>query len=185
MNNNDIEEDIEILKEFTKRYQEQMISCCFGMSKKSLGTITQKQYIAIENVIAYIERLEKENKELKEYIFIAPNLDKMTAIKYLEIQREGYFRGRNEEQQKAKPIINELEEKANKYDSLVERIKERIKSVDKCYNNLIEPYFDNSINMINTSCMSKREKEEFINKRNCLLVQKTSYENILKLIEEE
>lgn len=81
--------------------------------------------------------------------------------------------------------LKELQCIANKYDRLVEKIKERIKSVEKCYNKLIKPYFDRSINMINTSYMSKKEKEEFINKRNCLLVQKATFEEILELMKEE
>lgn len=49
----------------------------------------------------------KKVKELEEYIFVAPNLDEMTATKYLAIQRESYVKGRAEEQQKAKQIIYE------------------------------------------------------------------------------
>ena len=44
-------------------------------------------------------------EELKEYIFIAPNLDEMTATKYANIQREAYTKGRAEEQQRAEYII--------------------------------------------------------------------------------
>ena len=53
------------------------------------------------------EEHQKEIAELKEYIFIAPNLDEMTATKYANIQREAYFRGRAEEQQRAEQIIYE------------------------------------------------------------------------------
>ena len=52
-------------------------------------------------------KLQKENEELKEYIVIAPNLDKMTATKYRNIQQDAYIQGRTEEQQKAKQIIYE------------------------------------------------------------------------------
>ena len=48
---------------------------------------------------------QKEIAELKEYIFIAPNLDEMTATKYANIQREAYTKGRAEEQQRAEYII--------------------------------------------------------------------------------
>ena len=51
------------------------------------------------------EEHQKEIAELKEYIFIAPNLDEMTATKYANIQREGYIRGRAEEQERAEYII--------------------------------------------------------------------------------
>lgn len=51
------------------------------------------------------EEHQKEIAELKEYIFIAPNLDEMTATKYANIQREAYTKGRAEEQQRAEYII--------------------------------------------------------------------------------
>ena len=51
------------------------------------------------------EEHQKEIAELKEYIFIAPNLDEMTATKYANIQREAYTKGRVEEQQRAEYII--------------------------------------------------------------------------------
>lgn len=75
-----------------------------------------------------------------------------------------------------KPLII----KANKYDSLVEKIRYRIKSVKNCYDDLIKPYYDEELNIINTSYMNKKEKEEFINKRNCLLVQKATFEEVLQ-----
>ena len=80
-------------------------------------------------------------------------------------------------------ITQQLQSESNKYDNLVEKIKERIKSVERCYQDLIEPYFDKSINTINTSCMTKKEKEEFINKSNCLMIQKTVYEEVLELLD--
>lgn len=62
---------------------------------------------ANKTILNLIEKLQKENKELKEYIAIAPNLDEMTATKYIYIRQDGYIQGRVEEQQKAKQIINE------------------------------------------------------------------------------
>lgn len=41
---------------------------------------------------------------------------------------------------------------------------------------------DERLNMINVSFMSRKEKEEFTNKRNCLLVQKHCYAEILKIV---
>ena len=62
-----------------------------------------------ENEIARQKQINKEHQkeiaELKEYIFIAPNLDEMTATKYANIQREAYTKGRVEEQQRAEYII--------------------------------------------------------------------------------
>lgn len=52
------------------------------------------------------KELEEENKRLKEYISVAPNLDEMTAVKYRNIQESAYIRGVAEEQKRAKEIIH-------------------------------------------------------------------------------
>lgn len=62
---------------------------------------------ANKTILSLIEKLKKENEELKEYIAIAPNLDEMTAIKYRSIQQNAYIQGRVEERQKAEKTINE------------------------------------------------------------------------------
>ena len=74
--------------------------------------------------------------------------------------------------------IKQLESDKQK---LIEKLEKRIQSVEKCYQDLIKPYYDEKLNIVNTSFMSKREKEEFINKSNCLLVQKHCYEEILEI----
>lgn len=69
-----------------------------------------------------IKQVLKENKQLKEYIAIAPNLDEMTAIKYRNIQQDAYIQGRADEQQKAEQIIHEnyiLKQKIK--DKIIER----------------------------------------------------------------
>ena len=65
---------------------------------------------------------------------------------------------------------------------LIEKMEEKVKSVEKCYQELIKPYYDKKLNIINVSLMSKKEKEEFINKINCLLIQKNCYEEILSIL---
>lgn len=70
----------------------------------------------------------------------------------------------------------------NKSD-IKEYLNKRIQDVEKCYQNLIKPYYVESINMISISGMTKKEKEEFINQRNCLLVQKETYNEILQFLE--
>lgn len=76
------------------------------------------------------EKHRKKIKELEEYISIAPNLDKMTATKYVSIQQEAYIRGRAEEQQKAEKIINENYIPKQKVKN---RIKENKKLIDETY----------------------------------------------------
>lgn len=60
----------------------------------------------VKKMQAEREQYKKRIQELEEYISIAPNLDKMTATEYVNIQREAYVKGRAEEQQKAEEIIN-------------------------------------------------------------------------------
>lgn len=82
-------------------------------------------YKIVKIVLNLIEKLQKENEELKEYIMLAPNLDEMTAIKYRNIQEEAYIRGRMEEQQRAEQIIYENYILIQKIKDKIEEIKER------------------------------------------------------------
>lgn len=76
--------------------------------------------------------------------------------------------------------IDQLESREQK---LIEKLEERIKAVDKCYNELLTDV--GGIKIINVTGLTKEEKEEIINKRNCLLVQKYCYEEILEILEKE
>ena len=71
-----------------------------------------------------IDRLQKENEELKEYIAITPNLDEMTATKYRNIQQNAYIQGMAEEQQKAEQIIYENYIPIQKVKDKIEEIQE-------------------------------------------------------------
>ena len=77
----------------------------------------------------------------------------------------------------AKEYIEQLESDKQK---LIEKLEERIKAVDKCYNELLTDV--GGIKIINVTGLTKKEKEEIINKRNCLLVQKYCYEEILEIL---
>lgn len=71
----------------------------------------------------------------------------------------------------------ELDEKVDK---VTDKLKERIKSVEKCYEELLTDI--GGVKIIIVTGLSKKEKEEVINKRNCLLVQKHCYEEILEML---
>lgn len=62
------------------------------------------------------EKFQKENEKLKEYIALAPNLDEMTATKYINIQQNSYVQGRAEEQKKYFNLINKIEDKIDRFD---------------------------------------------------------------------
>lgn len=57
----------------------------------------------------------------------------------------------------------------------------RIEMVDKALDDMV----DKNIGMINVSLLTKKEKAEVVNKRNCLLVQKHCYEEILQIFTED
>lgn len=63
---------------------------------------------------------------------------------------------------------------------------ERIKSVDKCYNKEL-PWIDlgEGYRAINVSGLSEDERFDIVNKRNCLTVQRNTYEEVLDKIKEE
>lgn len=69
---------------------------------------------------------------------------------------------------------------------LKKHLETRIKSVNETYEREL-PLIDigEGHKIINVSYLSKKEKEEVINKRNCLLVQKHTYQEILDFIEGE
>lgn len=82
---------------------------------RELNELFNKTYInntkernALAHILSDYKRVLKENEGLKEYIFVAPNLDKMTATKYMNIQKEAYVRGKADEQQRAEQIIYEI-----------------------------------------------------------------------------
>ena len=129
---NSIEEDIKILESIIEEYEDcsvpeidMQVDVTFREKQNNaLNTILsdykrvlkENEELDNDNVewrakyviqLAKIDDLQKENKGLKEYITIAPNLDEMTATKYSNIQRYAYIQGRAEEQQKAKQIIYE------------------------------------------------------------------------------
>ena len=94
-----IEDDVNELKSIMNLRTESG----FAYSQKN----TLKLQKSIRNVLAEREQDKKRIQELEEYISIAPNLDEMTATKYINIQREAYIRGKAEEQQRAEQIIYE------------------------------------------------------------------------------
>ena len=70
------------------------------MSRRKLKyTKLDRHDKSIYNLLNLIEKLQKENEELKEYILKAPNLDEMTATKYIIIRQEAYIQCIAEEKQ--------------------------------------------------------------------------------------
>ena len=136
-----IKENEELKRDRNNNYQmialaqNEALGCMQGyedgkkLKRSAVACIVENQqyYIIkkeIEHYKKYIEKLQKENEQLKEYIAIAPNLDEMTATKYSNIQQDAYIQGRTEEQQKAEQIIYESYISKQKIKDKIERIQE-------------------------------------------------------------
>ena len=93
-------------------------------AEHEIHLVRNEQLDRKEKAITRCNELENENKSLREYIAIAPNLDEMTATKYRNIQQEAYIQGRAEEQQKAEQII---------YENYIpkQKIKDKIREINK------------------------------------------------------
>ena len=69
-----------------------------------------------------------------------------------------------------------------KIEEIEQKLVERIKDVEKCYDKEIKPFYDEKIKMLNVSALSKEHQNALINTRNCLIVQKSVYEEVLNYI---
>lgn len=64
-----------------------------------------------------------------------------------------------------------------------DKIKEKMEQTKKVYDEEMKPYMldtGNGEKVLNVTGLNKKEKEELINKRNCLLVQIKTYEMLLE-----
>ena len=127
-------------KKAIEYYQDKEISFSVDFNTaellKALG-ITETEEDSFKNhqirfrtLLNLIEKLQKENEELKEYIAIAPNLDEMTATKYRNIQQDAYIQGRAEEQQKAEQIIYENYIPKQTVKDKIEELKKNLYTVE-------------------------------------------------------
>ena len=137
------------MNEEEKKIIEKFVEKCnkFDESVEIKGVSVGEEYRILETVckaLDLVEKLQKENEELKEYIAIAPNLDEMTATKYRNIQQDAYIQGRAEEQQKAEQIIYENYIPIQKVKDKIEEIKQEKKK--KYGNCLIKMYEDELVN---------------------------------------
>ena len=114
--------------------------------QEAIETVLQ----ALDNSISTEEynKIKEENEMLREYIIVATNLDEMTATRYAEIQKEGYFKGRAEGQQKAEQIIS------NNYISK-QLIKEEIKELERELKEIEKLQFNDYYEYIQTSTQTK------------------------------
>lgn len=153
----------------------------FVECKQDMSVITANE---MKIILQYIEQIEKSDASKEQSSINYYNETKALKQNLDEAWEEWNNLNEycNQEIQKRNKRIEQLESDKQK---LIEKLEERMKSVEKCYQDLINPYYDERLNMINVSFMSRKEKEEFTNKRNCLLVQKHCYAEILSIVKGE
>lgn len=90
-----------------------------------------------------IEKLQNEKQLLNEFIYITGGKDipkDITVTRYVTIQREGYFQGREEERKIARKYFNEIQEelkcKDKQIDLMAEFINKQDIDEDICKNNM-------------------------------------------------
>lgn len=78
-------------------------------------------------------------------------------------------------------IINSYIEREQK---LIEKLEEKNRNINKLLDEMVTD-MGKGIKIINVTGLTRKEKEEVVNKRNCLLVQEYCYEEILKILKGE
>lgn len=78
-------------------------------------------------------------------------------------------------------IINSYIEREQK---LIEKLEEKNRNINKLLDEMMTD-MGKGIKIINVTGLTRKEKEEVVNKRNCLLVQEYCYEEILKILKGE
>lgn len=136
MEENSREEDIKNLNEIIELSKEEIDA----KDENITAILDIEDLISLEHILSEYKRVLKENEGLKEYIAIAPNLDKMTAVKYRNIQQDAYIKGRAEEQQRAEQIIYENYIPIQKVKDKIEELEKRKQEYEE-ENTIDEDYF--------------------------------------------
>lgn len=118
----------------------------------------------LRTILNHTEQLEKQVKELKK--------GQASLIQSRKKWKNRYY----------KESVKVKEQEESKQEA-IDKLKDEIELIDKCY----EELFTNvsGIKVIDITGLSKKEEEEVINKRNCLLVQKHCYKKFLNMLEGE
>lgn len=136
---------------------------------KELDKITLKELDeAIKNVDKG-ERIMQSKEEIEKDIKLLKNISESFTYSMWSEDTEALRR-----------ILNYIDHLETEKQKVIEKLEEIIQSVEKCYNEMLSDV--GGIKIINVSGLSRKEKEEVVNKRNCLLVQKHCYEEILEIL---
>jgi hypothetical protein len=112
--------------------------------------LVSKEFEAIDTVLQALETLQEENEKYRSGELLTAN-----QVKSFEETTKKYY-------------IHK--------DKIKEKLEEQIKRIDK----LLDEMIDKSIGAINVSGLNKKEREQVIAKRNGLLVQKVTLQQVLE-----
>ena len=152
-----------------------------------LDNILIKDKTARQIIISAYNKLEKQQKEIKDWFEIADNILRATNdygnITIGDIPR--YIEKLQKEIEELHKEINRRIKLKIENEKCVDRdfiykgkIREKIKNIEDIYKKEMKPY--QTEYGLNVSLLSKKEKEELINKRNGLLTQKITLEDLLE-----
>lgn len=98
---------------------------------------------------------------------------------------KGYIQKQNEAMEICKQCkyIKKVKELETREQKLIRRLEDKIVIINKLLNEMLTELKDGT-KIINITGLSKKEIEETANKRNCLIVQKYCYEEILKILKD-
>lgn len=127
--------------------------------------------IELKTILNLIEKQQKELEQEKE-----KNI-------FLEGYKVGAEEAINELKEKNKELTKQLNGAFDRGFISKDKIKERMEQTKKVYDEEMKPYMievGNGEKVLNVTGLNKKEKEELINKKNCLLVQIKTYEMLLE-----
>ena len=131
----------------------------------------EKLYVyqdSIETLLKYIEQLEQENKQYREFIIATSgkDIENITATKYMQIKREGYIEGRIEERDKLIKHINKLNKMIDEMAKQLDKLQEEKLQYTFCF--IAQEYSNINDCARKTSCVEciKRYFKEKVEKVN-------------------
>lgn len=180
------QKELNNLKEIEKTYQEENGKLRFELEKiTSEKSIGERQY---RELLRDLDEEKEKINTIKKLMSIGDITDEalftlvQTTIAELE-RLEDIEEQLEQEKEKNKLLQSQLNGAFDRGFISKDKIKERMEQTKKVYDEEMKPYMidvGNGEKILNVTYLSKKEKEELINKRNCLLVQIKTYEDLLE-----
>jgi len=141
----------------------------FDLDEKSIKNI--KEAIGLDEIEARHQRFMNGTETIDDlinhiYHYKIKNNDGLD----LELVEKKYY-------EKIVDLYNKEKEK-NKNSISKDKIRKDLETCQKVYEEEMKPY--QTEYGLNVSCLSKKEKEQLVNKRNCLITQMKTYEMLLE-----